>query len=134
LTDVVFTTTGPSGTATEQSFDRQGEAKIPKKDGETKTPVKHGGPEAGLDTRSSGDVKKAKVKRGGKLIKYVARGEAGSLSLDGVGPAYTGVARATSRIRGKKVKTEADLKGSRILADGVTVQSATATATSTSKF
>lgn len=134
LTNVVFTTSGPSGTVTEESFDRQGKAKIPKKDGNTETPVKHGGPEDGLDTRSEGDVKKAKVKRNGKVIKYVAKGDAGSLSLDGDGPAYSGVARATSKIRGKKVATKAKLSGSRTLSDGVTVQSATATASAESKF
>jgi hypothetical protein len=115
----------------ESSFDREGSVKIPKKDGDTKTVVEHGGPEKGFDGIADGDVKKAKVKRNGKTIVYKAVGKLEPVALETAAapePDPTmldGVAKATSKIRNTKVVTTGGSFGTRAIYGGTALQEVT---------
>lgn len=124
----------------ESSFDREGSVKIPKKDGDAKAVVEHGGPESGFDGTADGDVKKAKVKRNGKTIVYKGVGELEPVALEtNAAPLaddtmLDGVAKATSKIRNTKVVTTSKLVGRRPIYEGSAYQEVTGDARGIGKF
>lgn len=117
VTNIVskITPMGGGPTMTAKTFDRNGSVKIPTSEGKDKSKVKHGGPESGFDTKSSGKVKKASVKRGGSLVIYKGAGK--QTTFDGEGT-YKGGGKATSKIKGKKVKSTGSVEGKRTQPDG----------------
>lgn len=111
-----------------KTFNRSGSVKIPKSDGKAKSKVKHSGPGTGLNTKTDGKVKKADVKRNGKAIKYVGKGESEPLPFEYPNHPFMGTARATGKVRGKSVVTTAKLKGKRNIDDLSLKQKVTGTA------
>lgn len=118
FTNVVVTTVfaDMSPPTTVPSFDRTGSVKIPKKKGSSSTTVVHDGPERENDTVATGAVRKPKVKRKGKKIVYKGAGQATPLFDNDSN--FTGQVRATSKVKGKKVKSKGAVSGSRVKANG----------------
>lgn len=102
-----------------QGYNHSGKVKIPKSEGDAKTKVKSTEPgEKGTNNIADGEVKKADVKRNGKLINYAGKGEIENDEFPD--QPLMGTGKATGKVRGSKVVTSGDLKGNRNLGDEVT--------------
>lgn len=100
----------------QNSFDRTGGVKIPKSKGRAKSTVKHGGPEAGLDSQATGKAKKTKVKRGGNVVKY--KGVGTTTPIFDNESSFAGRVVAISKIKGSKVKSKGRAFGQRTRDNG----------------
>ncbi len=118
----VFVTVTPGGggsPTTTQSFDRTGKFKIPGKKGQYRTTTIHGPtPDPNFNTPTFGAVRKAVVKRQGKLIQYAGIGTNDYFDDEGN---FTGPYTATSVVRGRRVNSTAKPKGRRLIGPATTL-------------
>lgn len=97
--------------------------KIPKKVGKAKSPGRDDGPYGRFDSEMFGTLKKATVKRNGRLIKYSGTGKV--QAIDERESLVTGTTKAVSKIKGRKVISKGKVSGKRLLDSGLTLQEAT---------